>query len=95
MILYVDELLLMRNHAKNLAFVEAHLEGQFEMSKLEIMHAYIGVQFWYLSSFIVMCQQFYAQYIWARFGMMDYNPSSTTMDEGIRLQADMKSEFID
>jgi hypothetical protein len=45
MILYVDELLLMRNHAKNLAFVEAHLEGQFEMSKLEIMHAYIGVQF--------------------------------------------------
>jgi hypothetical protein len=32
----------MGNHAKKLAFVEAqHLEGQFEMSKLEIMHAYI------------------------------------------------------
>jgi hypothetical protein len=81
----MDDLLLMGNHAKKLAFVEAQLEGQFEMSKLEIMHAYIGAQFLYLSSSIVMCQQFYAQYILARFGMMDSNPSSTPMDEGIRL----------
>jgi hypothetical protein len=44
----MDDSLLMGNHAKKLAFVEAHLEGQFEMSKLEIMHAYIGVQFLYL-----------------------------------------------
>jgi hypothetical protein len=42
MILYVDDSLLMGNHAKKLAFVEAqHLEGQFEMSKLKIMHAHI------------------------------------------------------
>jgi hypothetical protein len=94
MILYVDDLLLMGNHAKKFAFVEAQLESQFKMSKLEIMHAYIGVQFLYLSSSIVMCQQFYAQYILARFGMMDHNPSSTPTDEGIRFQAYMKSEFI-
>jgi hypothetical protein len=85
----------MGNHAKKLAFVEAHLEGQFKMSKLEIMHAYIGVQFLYLSSSILTCQQFYAQYILTRFGMMDCNLNFTPMDEGIRLQVDMKSEFID
>lgn len=42
-----------------------------------------------------MCQQFYAQYILARFGMMNCNPSFTFMDEGIRLQANMKLKFID
>jgi hypothetical protein len=42
-----------------------------------------------------MCQKFYAQYILARFGMMNYNPRSTFMDEGIRLQANMKLQFID
>jgi hypothetical protein len=42
-----------------------------------------------------MCQQFYAQYILARFGMMNCNPSSTIMDEGIRLQTNMKLEFKD
>jgi hypothetical protein len=43
MILYMVDLLLTGSHAKKLAFVEAQLEGQFEMSKLGIMHAYIGV----------------------------------------------------
>jgi hypothetical protein len=91
----MDDLLLIGSHAKKLAFVEAQLEGQFEMSKLGIIHAYIGVQFLYLSLNIVMCQQFYAQYILARFGMMDCNPSFTPKDEGMKLQANMKSKFID
>ncbi len=42
-----------------------------------------------------MCQQFYAQYILARFGMMSCNLSFAFMDEGSRLQANMKLEFID
>jgi hypothetical protein len=33
----------------NFAFVETQLEQKFEMSKLRIMHAYIGMQFLYLS----------------------------------------------
>lgn len=39
----MDYLLLTGSYAKKLAFVETQLEGQFEMSKLGIMHAYIGV----------------------------------------------------
>jgi hypothetical protein len=39
----------------NFAFVEAQPEQKFEMSKLRIMHAYIGMQILYLSLGIVMC----------------------------------------
>lgn len=54
-ILYVDDLLLIGNHANKLAFVEAQPKQKFEMSKLRIMHAYIGMQILYLSLGIVMC----------------------------------------
>ncbi len=40
----MDDLLLIGNHAKKLAFVEAQSEQKIEMSKLRIMHAYIGMQ---------------------------------------------------
>jgi hypothetical protein len=46
--LYVDDLMLTRDHSIKLTYIQEQLERKFEMSHLGVMKVYIGVKFIYL-----------------------------------------------
>jgi hypothetical protein len=63
LILFVNDLLLTRNHFSKLMMLEEELEKRFEMSQLNIMHLYIGVEFLYLPHEVMLQQHNYAHLI--------------------------------
>jgi len=62
-ILFVNDILLTKNHFSKLMMLEEELGKRFEMSQLNIMHLYIGVEFLYLSHEITLQQHNYAHLI--------------------------------
>jgi hypothetical protein len=65
------------------------------MSNLGTMQQYIGLEFVYLSTRFLLLQNKYANKLLQRFGMENNNPISTSMEEGLQLQSNMREKFVD
>jgi len=59
MVLYVDDLLIIKDHVKKIAWLRNELLFQFEMIELGLLKLFISVEFLYLSTCILMCQHTY------------------------------------
>jgi hypothetical protein len=82
--LYVDDLMLTRNHLVKLTYIQEQLERKFEMSHLGVMKVYIEIKFIYLLIGVILVQKFYAKVILERFKMDSCKPVTTPMEEGLQ-----------
>ncbi len=83
--LYVDDLMLTRDHSVKLTYIQEQLERKFEMSHLGVMKVYIEVKFIYLLIGVMLVQKFYAKVILERFKMDSCKHVTTPMEEGLQL----------
>lgn len=84
--LYVDDLMLTRNHSIKLTYIQEQLERKFEMFHLGVMKVYIGVKLIYLPIGVMLVQRFYAKIILERFEMDSCKHVTTPMEEGLQLR---------
>jgi hypothetical protein len=54
------------------------------MFNLKIMKQYIGIEFVYLPTRILLLQRHYTNKVLCRFGMKNNNVVSTSMEEGLK-----------
>jgi hypothetical protein len=59
MVLYVDDLLITKDHIKKIHWLKNELFFQFEMIELGLLKLFVGVNFLYLSTCILKCQHAY------------------------------------
>jgi hypothetical protein len=59
MVLYVDDLLIIKDHIKKIGWLGNELLFQFEMIELGLLKFFISVEFFYLSTCILICQHTY------------------------------------
>lgn len=62
-LMFDNDLLLTRNHFSKLMMLEEEVEKRLEMSELNIMHLYIGVEYLYLPHEVSLQQHNYAHLI--------------------------------
>ncbi len=86
MILYVDDLLIIGNDIEKIEWIMEEFKQTLEMTNLNHLQRYLGVQFKIFSLGIFMTQ---VGKILKQFGMMSNNPTKLPMIENMKLETDM------
>ncbi|GJW76447.1 ribonuclease H-like domain, reverse transcriptase, RNA-dependent DNA polymerase [Tanacetum coccineum] len=83
--LYVDDLIITGTPKKEIDKFKAQMEEKFEMSDLELLAYYLGIEVTQTSGDISIKQTAYANKILKEAGMIDCNETLIPMDPGTRL----------
>ena len=94
-VLYVDDMLLMRPNEAHIADFKAELNSAFEMSDLGLLHHYLGIQFKQYDGGIALCQTKYIETLLRRFGLDDCKPIATPMETGLHLSIHDARDYFD
>jgi hypothetical protein len=77
LVMYVDDLLVIRNNDDHISQVKKELKIGFEMTDLGLLHYYLGVEVIQKERSIFISQTKYVSELLKKFGMEDCKPSST------------------
>jgi hypothetical protein len=94
LILYVDDLLITRNHMTQIKWIMSQLETKFELINLGYLNFYLGVEFLSVNKSIFMCQKDYTWRILEQFHMSDYNLAQTPLSNGSKLEKEEASKLV-
>ncbi len=94
LILYVNHLLIRRNHTTQIKWIMCQLEAKFEMINLGYLNFYLGVEFLSINNGIFMRQKDYMWRILEQFHMSDYNLTHTPLSNGSKLEKEEASKLI-
>jgi hypothetical protein len=84
--IWVDDLLIVGKHGRDIAKIKAQLSGEFEMKDLGQLTHFLGMQISrHLNGTISIDQSGYIRQILERFGMEESKPVSTPFATGSRL----------
>eukprot|EP00253_Pinus_taeda_P010691 PITA_10691 len=78
LVLYVDDLFLTRSSSL-VKDCKKHLEAEFDMKDMGLMHYFLGLEVWQKDGEIFLRQGRYATEILKRFRMQNHRPMSTPM----------------
>jgi hypothetical protein len=73
LLLYVNDLLIIRNHRKKINWIKEQLMQHFEMTNLRKMNYYLKIKFIYLEKGIFMSQEDYTTKTLELFGFTKCN----------------------
>jgi hypothetical protein len=76
-VLYVDDLIITSNQLVLIQNMKSDLQKQLEMTDLDILHYFLGLQIWHMANGIFFSQPKYETDLLTRFHMSDRNPSPT------------------
>ena len=94
-VLYVDDMLLMKPKEMHIANFKVELNSSFEMSDLCLLHQYLGIQFKQCDGGIALCQTKYIETLLRRFGLEDCKPIATPMETGLHLNIHDAGDYFD
>lgn len=92
--LYVDALLI-NSDQKEIEELKTKLKSEFEMTDLEELTYFLGLEFVKTEKGIVLHQSRYISEVLKRFNMKDCNPASTPVENGISLIKDEVEKSVD
>lgn len=70
-VLYVNDMLLMGTNEAHIDDFKVELNSAFEMSNLDLLHHYLGIQFKQCDRGIALCQTKYIETLLRRFSLDD------------------------
>lgn len=93
--MYVDDVIFTGNDLEMCEKFKASMQEEFEMTDLERMCYFLGVEIDQSQNEIFLCQKKYAAEVLSKFGMEDCNPVNNPMVPGTKLSKDMEGEDVD
>lgn len=92
---YVDDLIITGTEAIDIQEFKHQMMNEFEMSDLELLSYYLGIEVEQRKERISLKQSGYARRILQQFGMEDCNPCKCPMEPKLQLGKDPEGEFVD
>ncbi|KAG8640637.1 hypothetical protein MANES_13G070650v8 [Manihot esculenta] len=93
--LYVDDLIFTGNDSGMFEKFKKSMMAEFEMSDLEKMHYFLGLEVVQSKMEFFVCQKKYVGEILDKFQMKDCNPASTPTEFGLKLHKDLEGKKVD
>ncbi|XP_027340865.1 uncharacterized protein LOC113854179 [Abrus precatorius] len=93
--LYMDDLLVTGSSEELINEFKSQMLSEFEMSDLERLSYFLGIEFVQTKSGIVMHQTKYASDLLKRFNMLQSNPAGTPSAVGLHLEQNAAEEPVD
>ncbi|CAL0332892.1 unnamed protein product [Lupinus luteus] len=93
--LYVDDLLITGSNPRGIAEVKRVLEAEFEMTDLGKLSYFLGMEFSYTPTGLLMHQSKYAKELLIKYNMNSCNPVSSPVETNLRLTNDEGGEAVD
>jgi hypothetical protein len=94
-VLYVDDLIITRDHTHNIEITKDQLKQAFEITDLGLMHYFLGMQVWQEEGRIMLSQTKYALDVLKKFNMSDCKPSNTPCEARLKLSANSTQKKVD
>lgn len=95
LVVYVDNLLITGNNERYIASVKEELKKGFEMIYMGLLHYSLGVEVNQIQSYSFISQKKYIRELLNRFGMEDYHPLYTPMEQNLKLKLVEENQFED
>jgi hypothetical protein len=92
---YVDDLVIIGTKDAEVAAFKEELKATFQMSDLELLSFYLGIEVLQGDSGITLRQAAYAKGVVELAGLTDCNPALTPMEERLKLSRDSMTEEVD
>ena len=93
--LYVDDIIYIKNSMSLLKEFKKCMMSEFEMTDLEFLHYFLGMEIIQNSNGIFLCQEKYAKDLLKRFHMSTCKPVNTSINSNNKLVFDDDVEKID
>jgi len=95
LVLYVDDLILTSSDPNLINHVKSSLKKKFEMTELEHLHYFLGLQVLQSKEGVSLSQSKYACDILRHFHMEDYKPTASPFQSGVKLSVTCTSPEVD
>ena len=95
MLVYVDDIIFISNNASLVQWFASAMQFEFEMSMIEELSFFLGLQIIQRFEEIFLSQKKYLREMLKRFQMEDSTPMSTPMVTGCKLRKDDDSLDVD
>ena len=92
---YVDDLIIAGADAEEVEKFKVVMKQRFDMSDLELLSFYLGIEVSQDASSITLRQTHYAKRILELGDMVGCNPAHTPMEEKLKLSRDSEAEEVD
>jgi hypothetical protein len=92
---YVDDLVITGTKDAKVATFKEEMNATFQMSDLEPLSFYLGIEVHQDDSGITLRQTVYAKRVIELAGLTDCNPALTLMEERLKLSRDSTTEEVD
>ena len=93
--LYVDDLLVTGNNETEIANFKGEMMREFEMTDLDLISYFLGIEFKRTDEGVIMHQGRYARDVLKKFRMVDCNSADTPTATGVNLVKDPNEEEVD
>nr|KYP55231.1 hypothetical protein KK1_001438 [Cajanus cajan] len=95
LIVYVDDIVLTGNCVSEITIIKITLHSHFHIKDLGQLKYFLGIEVAHSNKGISICQRKYCLDLIKDFGLMGCKPSSTPMDNSIRLHQDSSEPLND
>eukprot|EP00253_Pinus_taeda_P004492 PITA_04492 len=95
LMVYVDDILMTGNNENYIVSIKKELRKGFEMTDLGYVHYYLGIEVTQHPKSIFLSQKKYIGYLLNRFGMTEFNPLTSPMEQNLKLTSIEGKEFED
>jgi hypothetical protein len=92
---YVDDLIVTGENVSEIDKFKRQMTSKFEMSDLDLLSFYLGIEVKQLEDHVTIRQSSYAKKILSQFGMGDCNLAKFPMDPRTKLDADKQGKIVD
>lgn len=92
---YVDDLIITGEVARDIADFKAQMKEMFSMSDLGLLSYYLGIEVHQRAERITLCQSAYAKKLLEKCGMKNCNSSQIPMEPRLKLSKESKSPPVD
>eukprot|EP00253_Pinus_taeda_P004293 PITA_04293 len=95
LVVYVDDLLMTGNNESYIASIKKELRRAIEMTDLGYVHYYLGIEVTQHLKSIFLSQKKHIGDMLNRFGMTEFNPLTSPMEQNLKLTSIEGTEFED
>eukprot|EP00253_Pinus_taeda_P017718 PITA_17718 len=95
LVVYVDDVLMTGNNESYISSIKKELGKSFEMIDLGYVHYYLGIEVTQHPKSIFLSQKKYIGDLLNKFGMTEWNPLTTPMEQNLKLTFIEGKEFED